>query len=222
MIADGTRNVTVAVIAKEPVPGLVKTRLCPPCTADDAAAIAGAALLDTIDAVISGGRRAVVVLDGSPGSWLPTGIEVVPQRGVGLAERLGHAVVDVGGPLVVVGMDTPQLTRALLDDASARLMAPGTDAVLGPAEDGGYWCIGLRRPDPGAFGDVPMSTSDTGVAQLRALDRLGLSVSVLPTLRDVDHFDDARSVAALVPDGRFAAAVAAVSTRLSDGAAGHR
>ena len=215
MSAPNARDVTLAVIAKEPVAGRVKTRLCPPCTPEDAAAIAAAALADTIDAALaSAASRVVVVLDGEPGPWLAPGMDVVAQRGGGLDERLAAAVVDVGGPLVVVGMDTPQLTADLLDAALARLVAPGTDAVLGPADDGGYWCIGLRVADPEVFRGVPMSTAETGRAQVAALGRRGLTVGLLPTRRDVDRFDDAVAVAAASPGGRFAAAVTAVATRV--------
>jgi glycosyltransferase A (GT-A) superfamily protein (DUF2064 family) len=147
----------------------------------------------------------VLVLDGEPGPWLPAGFELIAQRGAGLGERLMHAVVDVGGPLLVVGMDTPQLTRALLAGALARLDAPDSDAVLGPTADGGYWAIGLAEPDPRVFEGVAMSTAGTGAAQRARLDELGLHTTSLPTLRDVDTFEDATAVAALAPWTRFAA-----------------
>ena len=90
---------TLIVIAKEPVPGRAKTRLCPPCTPDEAAALAEAALRDTFTAVAAApAPRRVVVLDGRPGPWLPEGFEVIPQRAGGLAERLAGAFDDVGAP----------------------------------------------------------------------------------------------------------------------------
>ena len=209
-------DVALVVIAKAPVAGRVKTRLCPPCTPADAAAIAEASLSDTLAAAMaSRADRVVVVLDGEPGPWLPAGLELLPQRGGGLDERLAHAVADVGGPVVVVGMDTPQLTSHHLDRAVEQLLAPGCDAVLGPADDGGYWCIGLRHADPRAFDGVPMSTDQTGRHQLETLVEMGLAVTVLEPLRDVDHFEDALAVAATVPAGRFAAAVAVVERRLT-------
>ena len=206
---------TLLVIAKEPVPGRVKTRLTPPYTPVQAASIAEAALADTLDAVVRArARRRVLVLDGTrPGHRVPAGVEVIPQRGDGLDERLANAFADVEGPAVLVGMDTPQVTPALLDEAGRQLVS--CDAVFGPADDGGFWLLGLRRPDPRLIRGVPMSRPDTGACQLRRLS--ALRVATLPTLTDVDTAADAARVAAQAPRTRFAAAVrgpaAAGSTR---------
>ena len=203
-------SAALLVIAKEPVPGRVKTRLCPPCTFAEAAALAAAALADTLaaaDAAARGGRR-VLVLDGRPGPWLPAGWEVAPQRGDGLAERLASAFEDAGAPALLVGMDTPQVTPGALADGLAALeRAP---AVFGPAPDGGYWAIGLRRPDPAVFAGIPMSAAHTGAAQRARLAALGLRTVELPPLRDVDDIAAARAVAAAAPESRFAAALQAI------------
>lgn len=198
----------VLVLAKEPVAGRVKTRLCPPCTPVQAAGIAAAALADTLDAS-TGTGDVVLAVDGS----LPAapGITVVPQRGEGLAARIGAAFADAGpGPILQIGMDTPQVDPGLLGACLSDLDT-GVDAVLGPAEDGGWWALGLREPrHAGLLAGVPMSTSDTGRLTLAALRGAGLRVGRLPTLRDVDHWADAVAVARLAPAGRFAAAVAGV------------
>src|SRR4051794_33440895 len=99
-------SATLIVIAKEPVPGRVKTRLTPPYTAAEAAYLAEAALADTLAAVVAApaGRR-ILALAGRPGRWLPSGVRVVPQRGSGLDERLANAFADAGGPAVLIGMD---------------------------------------------------------------------------------------------------------------------
>jgi rSAM/selenodomain-associated transferase 1 len=199
----------LVVIAKAPRAGHSKTRLCPPCTPRQAAALARAALADTLEAVrITLAARHVLVLDGEPGDWLPPGFEVLPQRGAGLDERLAQAFADVGGPALLIGMDTPQVAPRDLRDALERLAEPGTEAVLGPAPDGGYWAIGLREPDARAFLGVPMSTARTCRAQRARLVGLGLRVRDLPPLRDVDRIADAHAVAALAPTGRFARALA--------------
>jgi rSAM/selenodomain-associated transferase 1 len=198
-------SAAIAVIAKAPAPGRSKTRLCPPCTPEQAAALAEAALADTLQAVAAtSAARRVLVLDGAPGSWLPDGFEVIPQRGDGLGERLDNAFADIAGPALVVGMDTPQLTSALLARA---LLALEHGAVIGGAPDGGYWAIGLRSPAPGAFARVPMSTPETGRVQRARLHALGIAFAELPVLRDVDTFADAVAVARRAPGTRFARAV---------------
>ena len=118
----------------------------------------------------------------------------------------GFADTATGTPSLLVGMDTPQLTPGLLADAADALRR--SDAVLGPAADGGWWALGLREPAHAvALWTVPMSMPDTGERTLAALRARGLGVALLPTLRDVDTAADAHAVAALCPGGRFAAAV---------------
>ncbi|GAA1722142.1 DUF2064 domain-containing protein [Isoptericola hypogeus] len=194
---------TVVVLAKAPAPGRVKTRLTPRLSPTAAADVAAAALGDTLDAVATLPCRRVLVLDGDPGGWVPAGFDVLPQRTGGLDRRLAGAFEDVfgryPGPVLLVGMDTPQLGPEL---AAVDLF--GHDAVLGLAEDGGFWAVGLRAPDPDLFLGVPMSEATTGAQQLaRLLDR-GLDVGMLPTLRDVDGPDDAEAVARQAPASRFA------------------
>ena len=203
------REVALIMLAKAPEPGRVKTGLCPPCTHDEAAALAAAALADTMDAVVAApARRHVWAVDGPVRTGVAAPIELVPQRGEGLDERLAAAFEDVGGPALLVGMDTPQVTAELLGHASSVLMTPGVDAVLGPAFDGGYWAIGLHRADPEVFLGVPMSDPTTGAAQWRRLATLGLRTRLLPALEDVDDIASARSVARMVPWSRFAARLA--------------
>jgi uncharacterized protein len=200
-------DVALVVIAKAPVPGRSKTRLCPPCTPEEAAALAEAALRDTLAAVSAcPARMRLLALEGEPGAWLTPGFEIIEQDGDGLGERLGHALLEAGGPALVVGMDTPQLRPAALAAAADALLGGGTDAVLGPAVDGGYWTIGLRRPDAAVFAGVPMSSPDTCAAQRRRLRELGLRTRELPALRDVDTAADAAAVARAWPHGEFAAA----------------
>ncbi|HEY0470730.1 MAG TPA: DUF2064 domain-containing protein, partial [Kribbella sp.] len=188
---------TLIVIAKEPVPGRVKTRLQTEFTPGEAAALARASLADTFAAVrATSVRRYVVALEGDSDGWLPPGFHVVRQRGDGLDERLAAAFEDAytGTPMLLVGMDTPQVTPELLT-----VDWTGHDAVLGLTVDGGYWCLGLRRPDRRVLVGVPMSTDHTGADQLRRLRSLGYSVLLLPTLRDMDTPLDAAALAAAFP-----------------------
>jgi rSAM/selenodomain-associated transferase 1 len=203
------------VIAKAPVAGRVKTRLCPPCTPDQAADLARACLQDTLDAAArSRAGRRIVVLDGEPGPWLPSGFEVIAQRGDGLEERLAAAFADVGEAAFLVGMDTPQLTPELLD-SGLEAVTTG-DSAFGAALDGGYWGLGLRTPDAAVFAGVPMSSSRTGAVQRARLAMLGLHPAILPPLLDVDTFRDALAVAADAPQTRFAAAVASIEAELTE------
>jgi glycosyltransferase A (GT-A) superfamily protein (DUF2064 family) len=207
---------TLLVIAKQPVPGRVKTRLVPPCTYEQAAALAAAALADTLHAVLSApAARRVLVLDGEPGPWLPPGFDVVPQCGGPLDERLAAAFAGVSGPALLIGMDTPQVTPALLTvDWQA------ADAFFGPAADGGFWALGLRTPDPALLRGVPMSTSVTGAVQRARLVAAGLRVADLPRLRDVDTAADALAVARRAPRTRFAARTRELAAVLGDAPVG--
>jgi hypothetical protein len=204
-------DTTLLIIAKQPVPGKVKTRLVPPCTYEQAAALAEAALADTLHTLLLvPARRRVLVLDGQPGPWLPPGFEIVPQRGGPLDERLANAFAAACGPALLVGMDTPQVTPALL-----AVDWHGADAVFGPAADGGFWALGLRAPDPALLRGVPMSTARTGAIQRARLRTAGLRVVDLPELRDVDTAADAVAVARQAPQTRFAARARELATVLS-------
>jgi glycosyltransferase A (GT-A) superfamily protein (DUF2064 family) len=190
-------------MAKAPVPGRVKTRLCPPLSPGEAAQYAAAALADTLHAVAAcNADDKVLALEGEPGAWLPPGFRVVAQRGSSFNERLAHAWDDAGGPGVQIGMDTPQVTPDLLDGALGQVR-PGR-ALLGPTPDGGWWALGLSRPDSRVFDGVPMSRCDTGIWQRARLMQLGYAVHDLESLVDVDHFEDAVTVAADAPCTRSA------------------
>jgi rSAM/selenodomain-associated transferase 1 len=210
------------VVAKAPVSGFAKTRLSPAVGERRAARLAAAALLDTVDAVLATlGVVPVVAMTGAieeaersaelTGSL--SACTVIPQRGKDFAARLANAHADAaalhsGRSVLQIGMDTPQLRPELLAESVEALHAPGIDAVLGPATDGGWWCLGLRSPSmAGVLRTVPMSRSDTGARTEHALRHAGLTVGQLPELSDVDIMADAFRVAALAPATRFAAEV---------------
>jgi glycosyltransferase A (GT-A) superfamily protein (DUF2064 family) len=182
--------------------------MCPPCTPQQAAAVAAAALADTLDAAetASFSRRTLVVRGDYPA---PPGWLLVRQRAGTLGQRIGAAFVDTAADrlaALLIGMDTPQVTGALLD-ACAGLLG-NADAVLGTAEDGGWWVLGLRHPGHAALiTDVPTSRPDTAARTVAALAAAGLTIARAPTIRDVDTAEDAWAVAGLNPTSRFAAAV---------------
>ena len=201
------RGEHLLVLAKEPVPGRVKTRLCPPCSPSEAAAIAAAALADTLETVASCDvPRKIVALDGEPGPWLPPGMTVIRQRGDSFTERLTNAWLDAGGPGVQIGMDTPQVRREELERAVEAAMRTPRSAVLGPARDGGWWLIGWRAADPeSVFRGIPLSTSRTAHHQLRRLRELGLDVTKIASHRDIDTIEDLHAVTSRYPELRVAA-----------------
>lgn len=208
---------TVVVLSKAPVPGRVKTRLTPPLTPQAAASVARAALHDTLDAVqATPGVRRVLALDGDPEliDWPTAAFDLLPQRGGLLGDRLACALADVhspaAGPVLLVGMDTPQLRPGHLLAALAALRR--TPVVLADADDGGWWLIGLRDPRHAeVLRGVAMSRPDTAARTRDAFAARGLSVGSLERLTDVDTIGDARRVAAQIPTSRFAQTIRRVA-----------
>jgi glycosyltransferase A (GT-A) superfamily protein (DUF2064 family) len=199
----------IVVLAKAPIAGRSKTRLTPPYTPEQAAAIAEACLHDTLDTV----RRlvandetfdAVLCLDGEPGPWLPAAFPVIPQCTGGHDARIARAIEravqpagrQVADAVLLVGMDTPQVTPQLF--RSAARMTRTHDAAFAPAYDGGWWLLGLQRGHATRASDVvlgvPTSTAFTGALQRKRLQDLGLSIGNLPVLRDIDTAADIEAV----------------------------
>jgi uncharacterized protein len=208
---------TVLVVAKAPVAGLAKTRLSPVGGKRQAARLAAAALLDTLEAVIATpGTTPVVAMTGDLAEAERAAelhdvlrhCAVIPQRGRNFGERLANAhadIVHLGQSVLQIGMDTPQVTPRLLTESIEVLHSPGIGAVLGPANDGGWWALGLRDPDHArVLVDVPMSRDDTGSRTREALRGTGLRVGALAWLSDVDTAADAIQVAKTIPASRFA------------------
>ena len=216
---------TVLMVAKAPQPGRVKTRLCPPLSPRQAAELASAALLDSLATALEavGGvrRRVVVALQGELDAAVAAaetrqamdGCLVIRQRGDSFAERLVHAHADVAelhprSNVVQIGMDTPQISSAHLVAAAGKLRGTPDKAVLGLAEDGGWWLLGLSQPaSAAALSRVPMSTATTGRQTRAALEVGGCTVTLTDSMQDVDTWPDAVDVAALCPTTRFARAV---------------
>jgi uncharacterized protein len=206
---ESVRELTI-VLAKAPVPGRAKTRLCPPCTPENAARLAQASLQDTLAAVEAWGGRRVLALDPCGTEFSIEGWDTIGQPDGGLDVRLDGVFADVyqrnsnaGVPapaVFLVGMDTPQITATDLSEAFNILR--DTDAVIGPASDGGYWGIGFTAMPENAFIGVPMSTDATFDAQVARLHELGLRVTILNELDDIDTFDDAIQVGAAAPNTR--------------------
>jgi len=205
----------VLVVAKAPVPGQVKTRLGAQVGMLAAAELAAASLLDVLEAAVGavGVDRCHLslagdLIDGVRSAELHealTGWSIHPQTGDDFADRLSRAHRALGGGSVVqVGMDTPQLTPALLHRVAGGLR--DSDATLAPAADGGWWALALRDPDRArALEGVPMSSPTTYADTLTALRSEGLTVASAEELTDVDTLADAELVARAAPGTRFAA-----------------
>ena len=196
-------------MAKAPWPGAVKTRLCPPLLAAEAAALYRCFLLDKIAAVQTlVGARPVIAYTPDEAqaefAMLAPAFTLVPQRGPDLGARL-HAtlasLLAAGHPgVIAVDSDTPTLPREFLQQAVDCLTQPGPDVVLGPTEDGGYYLIGLRAAHPALFDGIPWSTSTVLEDTLRQAAAAGLQTVCTPTWFDVDTPDDLRRLK-IVLDG---------------------
>lgn len=214
---NGCPDVTILVVAKAPVPGAVKTRLAAELGAVGAARIAAAALLDTLLVCGPVFRHRVLALAGeladteaidtsqlrrAAADW-----QVIGQCSGDLGARLAKAHVDAAeltrttqggqGRVLQIGMDTPHVSAGLLEESAHLLCETGIDAVLGPAEDGGWWVCGTSAPAQAAtLAGVAMSRPDTGDRTLAALRSAGTRVGLVPALRDLDTFDDAKVITA--------------------------
>ena len=189
----------------------MKTRLCPPFTPAQAAELAAAALADTMETVsqaVTTGlvSRAFIVLAGDPALIaVPPNWTVLAQSAGSLDQRLAAAFDDIYQnapvPILLIGMDTPQLTITDIAAACEALSRDGVDAVIGLATDGGFWALGLRRPDDQLLLGIPMSTAWTGRAQLERLVSHDLNVFCLDEMSDADDATSARAVAAAAGKG---------------------
>jgi uncharacterized protein len=191
----GARRARVVIFAKAPVPGRVKTRLIPALGADGAARLAGEMLAHTMREALASGLSAELCGDPDPAAWgllLPPGdLRLTAQGGGDLGQRLARAAARVtgeGDAVLLIGADCPTLDRERLRAAAAALAAH--DAVIHPAEDGGYVLLGLRRSDPALFKDMEWSTPGVARDTIARIGSLGWTLDVRETLRDVDEVED--------------------------------
>jgi len=197
---DLMRRHAIAVMAKAPRTGEVKTRLVPPLSREEAAALYRCLLLDKLHQVgdLPGidPYLAYTPADARDSilSLAPQGFALIPQAGSDLGDRLHRLsaiLLERGHPAaVIIDSDTPTLPTTFLMDATARLQSETTDMVLGPTEDGGYYLIGLKRPCRALFDGIPWSSSAVLSETLQRASAQRLRVSTLPPWFDVDTPDD--------------------------------
>ena len=189
----------VAIMAKAPRQGEVKTRLVPPLTAPEATTLSAAFIRDTAENILA--AAASVAIDGfvaySPAGTaamfadvVPPAIQLLPPRRAGLAASLMDATADLlaagYGSACLVNADSPNLPTHLLIEAARTLAAPGDRVVLGRAADGGYYLIGLKRSHPRLFEGIAWSTERVFEQTLERAAEIGLAVHMLPIWYDVD------------------------------------
>ena len=199
----------LAVMAKAPRVGAVKTRLVPPLYQEEAAALNVCFLRDVtanIAQLSDGGtihgfaaytpRGEESAFDG----MLPKGFRLLSQRGANLGERLFHASEDflLAGyeTVCLINSDSPTLPHAVLREAVDTLRQPGDRIVLGEAADGGYYLIGLKRPHHRLFEDITWSTAKVFSQTLKRASEIGLETSLLPVWYDVDDAGSIRRLCA--------------------------
>jgi uncharacterized protein len=189
----------LAVMAKAPRPGRVKTRLAPPLTLDQSAALNICFLRDTtanIAAVAASGNAAGIVSYTPVGdealfdTLLPAGFSLIPQRGNGFGERLlataGDLLACGYASVCLIDSDSPTVPAAAFEQAIAELAKPGDRIILGPSDDGGYYLVGLKHPHPELFANITWSTSTVLAETITAAQTANLEAVLLPLWYDVD------------------------------------
>ena len=193
-------DAAIALFAKAPVAGSVKTRLVPPLTAEEAARVARALLEATIESVVGSlPARWTLFLDGAADDSLRAlasarGIRLRPQGGGDLGARLAEAFRTLRSEgatrVLAIGADGPTLPAGLLAEAIDALAE--CDLVLGPTEDGGYYLVGAAVTGEEIFRDTPWGTGAVLSTTLERAAEAGRSVRLLPAWYDVDSVEDLR------------------------------
>ena len=178
----------IAIFARWPEPGKAKTRLIPALGAEGAAKLYASLLELTVREARASGLPFHLRITGDDPArfrdWLGDDLDVRDQGDGDLGEKLAR----VPTPGLMIGSDCPGLTAALLREAADALTTH--EAVIGPADDGGYWLLGLRDPCRDLFTEMAWSTPQVFPETMRRLDALGIAPHILPELTDIDTGDD--------------------------------
>jgi len=194
------QKLLLVVVAKAPVPGEVKTRLYPKLTIDEATDLYRCFLQDRIKEI---GRLTEIdlAISYTPeeskeyfSRFITNGFHLFPQRGKNLGERLSNIfkdkLADKYDAVSIIDSDTPDLPRSIVQQSFQLLMSNGVDAVFGPCDDGGYYLVAMRRPQPDLFQHIPWSTEAVLATTLERANAIGLKAELLPRWNDLDTFED--------------------------------
>ena len=201
---NSTRATALVIFAKAPVPGQVKTRLCPPLTPDEAATLHGSFVIDTLERTKAAVGKLKLDMDRylacAPSSGHVffkimeerQGVKLIDQVGDDLGARMHHVVETMFSRgyrrTIIIGTDVPTVPLDHFKQALTSL--EDHDLVLGPALDGGYYLIGINQSVPELFSDIPWSTDQVLRLTQEKAAVLGLKTALLERWRDVDTLDD--------------------------------
>ena len=190
----------LVIVAKEPLPGKVKTRLFPKFSPEVAADLYRCFLHDRIQEVstLNGVYRAIAYTPENARETFMTlaldGFELFAQQGKHLGERLNNIFLEKlsqGYKAVsIVDSDSPDLPKSLIEESFELLLSKRADIVFGPCYDGGYYLVGMRKPHPELFRDIPWSTENVLSVTLEKARKMGLNVKLLSAWNDLDTFED--------------------------------
>lgn len=193
-------NLLLVVVAKAPVPGKVKTRLIPRFTPEEAADLYGCFLRDrivTLDTLTGVDLAIAYTPFNAREMFAPfgqNGLSLFPQKGKDLGERLNNIFIEkLGGgygAVTIIDSDTPDLPQYTIQESFKRLRTDQTDVVFGPCHDGGYYLVGMRKPHPELFYDIPWSTETVLSKTLEKAAKLGVKTDLLQWRNDLDTFED--------------------------------
>ena len=199
-MASEREKLLLVVMAKAPVPGTVKTRLVPHLSPQEATDLYRCLLKDRITTIqtLTGVALAIAYTPANAkNAFIPfceNGLRLFPQKGNHLGERLNNIFVDKLADefdaVSIIDSDTPDLPVSAVQASFTRLMSDQTDVVFGPCHDGGYYLVGMRRPHPKLFANIPWSTDKVLPNTLERARELGVRTDLLPRWNDLDTIDD--------------------------------
>jgi rSAM/selenodomain-associated transferase 1 len=199
-MAGGREKLLLVVVAKAPVPGRVKTRLVPHLTPEEAAGLYRCFLQDRITTIqtLQDVELAIAYTPvDAMAAFVPfsgNGLGLFPQKGRDLGERLNNIFVEKlsegFNAVSIIDSDSPDLPVSAIRESFERLMSDQTDVVFGPCDDGGYYLVGMRRPHPELFFDIPWSTEAVLANTLERARGLGVRTDLLPMWNDLDTIED--------------------------------